>query len=201
MRKQTNETMDTENVEIVQILVEDLRADVSGILVRQITNLAYRAFREPPWNDDLEKPRLHFGLGVDLMRRNALAFAAKVKPSGRIVGYDLGYEVFRESEDPRDLALSVISGTNALDHLFEGGRRVFYEDTLCVDPGFRRRHISYGLSTAQIAALHAEGFTYRIGRTAITCGAMKALYKKLGHQELDVHDALYPERTYWLLQI
>jgi ribosomal protein S18 acetylase RimI-like enzyme len=193
--------MDQHNIEIVPILVEDLRADTSGTLVSQIEKLAYRAFREPPWNDDLEKPRLHFGLGVDLMRRNSLAFAAKVNPSDRIVGYDLGYEVFRESEDPRDLTLRVISGTNALDYLFDGERRVFYEDTICVDPGFRHRHIAYRLSTAQIAALRAEGFAYRIGRTSITCGAMKTLYTKLGYQALNVHDALYPERTYWLLDV
>lgn len=193
--------MDQDNIEIVPVLVEDLRKDSSGSLVSQISNLAYLAFREPPWSDDHEKPRLHFGLGVDLMRRNALAFAARLNSSGKIVGYDLGYEVFRESKEPRDLTLYEISGTHALDHLFECGRRVFYEDTICVDPGFRRRHISYRLSIAQIDAIRAEGFTYRIGRTAITCGAMKTLYTKLGHQELNVYDALYPERTYWLLKV
>lgn len=193
--------MDQHKIEIVPISVEDLRADTSGTLVSQIANLAYLAFREPPWNDDLEKPRLHFGLGVDLMRRNALAFAAKLIPSDKIVGYDLGYEVFRESKDPRDLTLFEISGTSALDHLFEGGGRVYYEDTICVAPGFRNRHIAYNLSTAQITVLRAEGFTYRIGRTSISCGAMKTLYTKLGYQDLNVHDALYPERTYWLLDV
>jgi hypothetical protein len=78
--------MDQHNIEIVPISVEDLRADTSGTLVCQIAKLAYLGFREPPWNDDLEKPRLHFGLGVDLMRRNALAFAAKLIPSEKIVG-------------------------------------------------------------------------------------------------------------------
>jgi len=198
---QTEEPMGQDNIEIVPILVEDLRADVSGNLVEQITNLAYHAFREPPWDDDLEKPRLHFGLGVDLMRRNALAYAAKVKPSGRIVGYGLGYEVFRESKDPRDLTLCEISGTKLLDHFFDGGRRVFYGDTLCVAPEFRQRQISYRLSVAQVAALRAEGYSYRVGRTAIAGAAMRALYTKLGYQELFVHDELYPDRTFWLLQV
>jgi ribosomal protein S18 acetylase RimI-like enzyme len=97
------------------------------------------------------------------MRRNALAFIARTKPSDKIVGYILGYEVFREREDPRDLTLCEISGTKTLDYLFEGGRRVFYGDTLCVDPGFRRRHIAYTLSAAQIDMLRAEGFTFASG--------------------------------------
>jgi ribosomal protein S18 acetylase RimI-like enzyme len=190
-----------EEVEIAPVSAEDLRRDSSGTLVKALAALAYHAFREPPWSDDHEKPRLHFGLGVDLMRRNALAFIARTKPSDKIVGYILGYEVFREREDPRDLTLCEISGTKALDYLFEGGRRVFYGDALCVDPGFRRRHIAYTLSAAQIDILRAEGFTYRIGRTAITGEAMRALYTKLGFQELSVHDILYPERTYWLLRL
>src|SRR5438067_1969003 len=152
--------MDLEEVEIERISIEELRADKSGVLVEQMATLAYHTFREPPRSDDYEKPRLHLGLGVDLMRCNALAFIAKAKPSDKIVGYILGYEVFRESEDPRDLTLSVISGTKTLDYLFEGGRRVFYGDILCVDPGFRRRHIAYRLTAAQIDELRAEGFAY-----------------------------------------
>jgi ribosomal protein S18 acetylase RimI-like enzyme len=199
--KQTSEPIDLEEAEITPISVEELRADKSGALVEQMAALAYHAFREAPWSDDHEKPRLHLGLGVDLMRRNALAFIGKAKSSDKIVGYILGYEVFRESEDPRDLTLSAISGNTTLDYLFEGGRRVFYGDILCVDPGFRRRHIAYRLTAAQINELRAEGFTCRIGRTAIAGEAMRALYTKLGFQELSVHDVLYPERTYWLLRL
>jgi ribosomal protein S18 acetylase RimI-like enzyme len=190
-----------EEVEIAPVSVEDLRRDSSGTLVKALAALTYHAFREPPWSSDLEEPRLHFGLGVELMRRNARAWIARTNPPGKVVGYILGYEVFREREDLRDLTLCEISGTRALDYLFEGGRRVFYGDTLCVDPGFRRRHIAYKLSAAQIDMLRAEGFTYRIGRTAITGEAMRALYTKLGFQELPVHDILYPERTYWLLRL
>ena len=74
--------MDVDDIAIERIGVEDLRADTSGVLIEQMGSLAHRAFREPPWNDDLEKPRLHFGLGVDLMRRNAVALIAKAKDSG-----------------------------------------------------------------------------------------------------------------------
>ena len=71
--------MDVDDIAIERIGVEDLRADKSGVLIEQMGSLAYRAFREPPWNDDLEKPRLHLGLGVDLMRRNAVALIAKAQ--------------------------------------------------------------------------------------------------------------------------
>ncbi|MFH0343929.1 MAG: GNAT family N-acetyltransferase [Chromatiales bacterium] len=193
--------VDSEEVEIVPISLEELRADKSGVLVEQMAALAYHSFREPPWSDRTEKPRLHLGLGVDLMRCNALAFAAKTKLSGKLVGYILGYEVFQESGDPRDLTLYKISGTKALDYLFEGGKRVFYGDTLCVDPGFRRRHIAYKLSASLISGLRAQGFAYRIGRTDIIAGGMRALFAKLGFQELSAHDTSYPERTYWLLRL
>ena len=193
--------MDVDDIAIERIAVDDLRADTSGVLIEELASLAYRAFREPPWNDDLERPRLHFGLGVDLMRRNAVAFIAKAEASGQIAGYALGYEVFQESDDPRDLTLGAISGTTALDDLFEGGNRVFYGDTLCVDPDARRRQIAYGLVAAQIPVLRSEGFAYRIGRTALNATAMRGLFAKLGFQELEVRDAVFPDRTYWLLRV
>jgi ribosomal protein S18 acetylase RimI-like enzyme len=193
--------MNVADIAIERIAVEDLRADKSGVLIEQMGFLAYRAFREPPWNDDLEKPRLHFGLGVDLMRRNALALIAKARDSGQIAGYALGYEVFQESEDPRELTLRAISGTTALDYLFEDGKRVFYGDTLCVDPGARRRQIAYGLVAAQIQVLRGEGFAVRIGRTAMNATAMRGLFAKLGFEELSVRDAVFPDRTYWLLRV
>jgi GNAT superfamily N-acetyltransferase len=193
--------MDVYDIAFERIAVEDLRADKSGVLIEQIGSLAYRVFREPPWNDDLERPRLHFGLGVDLMRRNAVAFVAKAEASGKIAGYALGYEAFQESDDPRELTLGAISGTTALDYLFEGGNRVFYGDTLCVDPDARRRQIGYGLVAAQIPVLRSEGFTYRIGRTALNATAMRGLFAKLGFQELEVCDAVFPDRTYWLLRL
>jgi hypothetical protein len=193
--------MTSDDIAIERISVEDLRADNSGVLIEQIASLAYRAFRESPWNDDLERPRLHLGLGVDLMRRNALAFIAKSKCSETIAGYTLGYEVFRESGDPRDLTLSAISGSTALDYLFEGGRRVFYDDTVCVDPQARRQLLAFKFAVAQLTVLRREGFGFRIGRTSVRATAMRALFAKLGFEELPGHDAVWPERTYWLLRL
>jgi hypothetical protein len=51
-----------DEIDISTILVEDLREDASGSMIKEMSDLAYHACREPPWNDDL---------GVDLMRRSA----------------------------------------------------------------------------------------------------------------------------------
>nr|WP_281355252.1 GNAT family N-acetyltransferase [Candidatus Methylobacter favarea] len=83
----------------------------------------------------------------------------------------------------------------------EGGKRVFYVSGLGVDPGFRRCHIAERLSVALINELRSQGFTYRLGRTDISARGMRALYAKLGFQELPIHDSLYPERSYWLLRL
>ena len=44
--------MDVDDIAIERIAVDDLRADTSGVLIEELASLAYRAFREPPWNDD-----------------------------------------------------------------------------------------------------------------------------------------------------
>lgn len=191
----------TEELCVQPVSRVDLRADHAGTLIAEMAALAYAAFREPPWNDTLEVPRLHFGLGVDLMRRNALALVAKAGAGGELAGYLLGYEVFRQSDDGRELTLAAIAGSDALDYLFDGDRRVFYEDTVCVAAHWRRQSIARRLSTELISRLPALGFTDCLGRTARSAVKMRALYRKLGFVELPVHDAAFPDRTYWLLDL
>jgi ribosomal protein S18 acetylase RimI-like enzyme len=190
--------MDRAEIDITSISMTDLRADPSGGWIRQMAALAYRAFREPPWNDDLDIPRLQFGLGVDLMRRNARAVVARHRPGERIVGYLLGYEVLRTSEDHRDLTLADISGTHRLDELFEDASPMFYWDTLCVDRHYRKRGLAHSLALNMIGALLRQGFRH-IGRTSVEAAAMRNLFTALGFQELPIHDVFYPDRTYWLL--
>lgn len=192
---------DRDDIIIERISAEALSEDKSGAQIAQMAETAYHAFREPPWRDDLEKPRLHFGLGVDLMRCNAAAYVAKAKSSNEIIGYILGYEVFFQNEDRRELTLSAITGTPALDYLFEEGRRVFYVDTLCVDRLFRQRRIAYRLLSALVDELRREGFDCCISRTSVKNLSMMSLFSKLGFQELTVRDVRYPDRTYWLLAL
>jgi hypothetical protein len=96
--------MNPEEVEIVPVSVEELRADKSGSLVAQLATLIYEVLREPPWNEQLERPRIHFGLGVELMRRGVILYIAKTEHSGEIIGYILGHEVLRERRPPRHCA-------------------------------------------------------------------------------------------------
>jgi hypothetical protein len=76
--------LDLEEVEIARVLVEELRAEKSGALVEQLATLIYDVFREPPWNEEYEKPRIHFGLGTELMRRNAILYIAKTNAWARL---------------------------------------------------------------------------------------------------------------------
>jgi len=186
-------------VEIVPVSVETLRADTNGRTVREMAELAYHAFREPPWCDDCERPRLHFGIGVDLMRHHALALIARSSGSNRTVGYVLGYEVVREGEGPRQSTLADIAGTDALYRFLPAAARVFYVDTLCVDPRFRRQHIAERLYRSLNDRLRREGFDFHINRTHVAAYAARRLCAKLDFKELPVPDRTFPDRTYWLL--
>src|SRR6202023_1643629 len=115
------------------------------------------------------------------------AWIAWSKPASKVVGYILGYEAFLQSDNARDLSLRDIYGTDALNYLFEGATRVFYEDTLCVDPQCRRQHIAQKLSFALIDALRDEGFTYFPGGPPIPARARRRLFMKLQFEELPVH--------------
>ncbi|HLF98022.1 MAG TPA: GNAT family N-acetyltransferase [Methylococcaceae bacterium] len=190
-----------EEIEIVPATLEILCAEMSGVTVERLAGLIHRVFRDPPWNEDHQMPRIIFGLGAGMMRRNAMLYLARTTVSGRIAGYIMGHEVLRQREDSRDLTLGEIVGTDALDPLFDGGKRVFYVDGQGVATDFRRRCIAERLSLALIDELRRQGFNYRLGRTDITAGAMRSLFAKLGFRELRVLDAHYPTRSYWLLPL
>lgn len=198
---ETQAISERDALSIERISIETLRNDVSGALTEQMASIAYHAFREPPWCDDLEMPRLHLGLGVDLMRRGASAYIARHSASKRTVGYVLGYEVFERSPDARDLTLAQVAGSASLDHLFNAGSRVFYIDTVCVTQAFRNRHAAFRLLSGQIDESATAGFSRVISRTALAHRPMRALFAKLGFEELAVRDAVYPDRSFWLLKI
>lgn len=186
------------NISILPITAEDLRADHGGTLIEQVAHLAFAAFREPPWHDDHSHSRLHFGLGVDLMRKNSLAFIAGV--NNQVIGYSVGYELVKERDDSRDISLEAISGTRAMDAWLEQGR-LFYWDTLCVAQEYRRLNIASRLALAAIDKLRAQGFAYYLARTDQNAVAMRGALSKLGFAELPVHDSAFPTRTYWLLRL
>ena len=186
---------------ISELRIEDLRADHTGAVIEHIAQIAQAAFREPPWQDDHQLARLHFGIAVDLMRRNALAFLARDADSGQVAGYSAGYEVVASSDDPRDIALAQLCGTDDLGHLLADGGRVFYWDTLCVAPAYRRRHAGQELARAALARLPMAGFSHCLVRTDLAAIPMRGLLAKLGFEELPVRDARHTTRTYWALPL
>lgn len=188
-------------IEIARLTLADLRADESGAAIEQLAELIVAAFGEPPWHEHFSASRIHFGLGVELMRQGALLYVAREQSDGKIVGYVLGKELGAGEGDEHRQTLRGISGTAALDYLCEGGRRVFYVSGLAVRSGFRRRGIAERLSLALLDELRRQGFSYRLGRTDRSMISMRNLYEKLGFRELPVTDANYPERNYWLLAL
>jgi ribosomal protein S18 acetylase RimI-like enzyme len=193
--------VDDTPIEITRLTLADLRADESGAAIEQLAELIVEAFGEPPWHERFSASRIHFGLGVELMRQGALLYAARDEASGRLVGYVLGKELAAGEGDEHRQTLREISGTTALDYLCEGGRRVFYVTGLAVRSGFRRRGIAERLSLALLDELRRQGFSYRLGRTDRSMASMRNLYTKQGFRELPISDANYPERSYWLLAL
>lgn len=194
-------TINDQAFEIIPLTLAEIRADESGRAIGQLAELIEEVFSEPPWNEYFSASRIHFGLGVELMRKHAMLYVAKTKHSGAIIGYVLGKEIFRKSNDERDQTLSWISGMNALDDLFDGRKRIFYVSGLAVRREFRRCGIAERLSLALNADLRQRGFDYRLGRTDRTALPMRQLYTKLGFRELPITDANFQNRTYWLLAL
>lgn len=186
--------------EVTALTLADLRADHTGGLIEQIALLINEVFSEPPWHENLSAARIQFGLGVEMMRNNPVLFVAK-NGAGRIIGYLMGQEVLKDSEDPRNQTLSKIAGSKDLDYLFNENKRIFYVSGIGVIQKYRRCGIAEQLSLMLINELRRLGFGYRIGRTDNSVHAMRNLYLKQGFQELPVADANYPERTYWLLEL
>jgi ribosomal protein S18 acetylase RimI-like enzyme len=133
------------------------------------------------------------------MRKNPLLFVAINKRDGRAIGYLLGQELLKDSNDARNQTLHEISGTNQLDYLVENSKRVFYVSGIGVRKEYRRLGTAEKLSSTLIDELRQQGYNYRLGRTHVTANNMRKLYAKQGFVELPIRDANYPDRSYWLL--
>ena len=126
------------DIKINTLSLADLRKDHEGILIKQVSRLIKDVFSEPPWNENFSIPRLQFGLGIEMMRKNPLLLVAQINNLGdSIVGYLLGQELFQHSSDPRNQTLYKIAGNKDLDYLFGDGKRVFYVSGIGVLPGYR----------------------------------------------------------------
>ena len=186
----------------VQILtLADLKADQSGLLISELAELICEVFSEPPWNERFSATRIMFGLGVEMMRKNAMLFIAKHKQDGHVIAYMLGQELVLESDDPRDQTFLKISGGYDLDVLANNQQRTFYVSGLGVRAKYRRLGIAEQLSAKLLTELRRHQFDYRLGRTDLQAHGMRKLYSKQGFKELPVYDLKYPERSYWVLSL
>ena len=187
--------------EVQVITLADLRADQYGVLISELAELICEVFSEPPWNERFSTTRIMFGLGVEMMRKNAILIIAKHKLEGHVIAYMLGQELVVESDDPRDQTFLKISGSYDLDILANNQQRTFYVSALGVRSTYRRLGVAEQLSATLLTELRRHKFDYRLGRTDLQAHGMRKLYNKQGLKELPVYDLKYPERSYWLLSL
>jgi len=186
----------------VQVIkLNDLRSDQKGLLISDLAEIIVEVFSDPPWNENFSATRIMFGLGVEMMRKNAILVIARHKQESHLIGYILGQELVVDSDDCRDQTFSKISGGYNLDFLANNNQRTFYVGGLGVRSKYRRLGVAEQLSTTLISELRRHKYDYRIGRTDKQADSMRNLYIKQGFKELPVDDSNYPERSYWLLSL
>ena len=190
-----------EEYQVKRIGLEDFRSDQAGFLVSQLSELICEVFSEPPWHESYAQSRIIFGLGVEMMRKNAILFVAQNKQSNRIIGYILGQELLKVSDDGRNQTLSKISNGTELDAYINDHERVFYVGGLGVIKDYRRMGVAKKLSDSLVIELRNQGFNYRLGRTDLAAERMRKLYLKQGFEELPVRDGIHSNRSYWLLAL
>lgn len=187
--------------EIRGVTLAELRSDNNGRLATEVAGVIQQVFSEPPWHENYALMRLNFGLGVELMRKNPILYIATKKSDGKVIGYLLGQELLRHSDDSRNQTLFTISGTDELDYLLEDNKRLFYVSGVGVYHEYRGSGIATRLSLRLIEELRRQKYNYRLGRTHVTAVKMRYLYAKQGFVELPVMDANHPDRSYWLLEL
>jgi len=170
-------------------------------LILAWATLYREVFGKPPWNDDLDVPRLVHGINRDLERPRAEAFIALAghgTGEEEFLGGVLGYAVSRRDLDE-------ISNHTPLGFLFENGSEggeVFFVDTLCVDENHRRKGIGEELLRSLIEAARAKyGLKSVILRTHPEATEAVRLFRRVEFQELGINDRQHADRTWWRLAI
>lgn len=176
------------------VLIEGVNMNtVSSKILGQWAECYCEIWKEPPWNEYFWQPKsVVADFQKEMLNPDAVAFLAI--HNGFVVGFTHGYSVNCHE-------LQSIAGNNSLDMIFKARERVFYVDELGVTAKYRGNRISIALTTALITAAETNGVMDIVLRTDTKANAARHVYEKLGFVELDVHDAKYPERTYWLLEI
>ena len=66
---------------------------------------------------------------------------------------------------------------------------------------YRGQGLSFNLTSSLIQVVRILGLKSIVLRTHLKAHVARHVYEKIAFSELDVHDAKYPERTYWLLEV
>jgi ribosomal protein S18 acetylase RimI-like enzyme len=164
-----------------------VRVDMTAIpveLLKSWASLYCQVWQEPPWNENFWQPdQVVEDFKREMSNPDAEAFL--VVREGMVIGFTQGYSVSQAE-------LREIAGNSLLDFLFVGKERVYYVDELAVEASCRGKRLSLQLSRALIDQIGIRGIDY-----VVLALAARHVYCELGFQELPVHDAKYPSRTYW----
>jgi ribosomal protein S18 acetylase RimI-like enzyme len=175
------------------VIVRVSLAAISKELLQSWAKLYCQIWQEPPWNEDFWRPEVVVeDFKQEMSRPDALAFLA-LNDQRSVIGFTQGYSVSRGE-------LQEIAGNGLLDFLFTENERVYYVDELGVDSSYRGNHLSLRLSRALIDEVRNRSIKSVILRTDVQALAARHVYGELGFNELSIHDAQYPTRTYWSLE-
>jgi len=177
------------NVSVVEVNINTIDART----LQQWAECYCEIWKEPPWLEDFWKPEdVIADFRKEMARKHSVAFLALNE--GSVVGFTHGYSVGRDE-------LKDIAGSDLLDGLFKENERLFYVDELGVVAKYRGNRISLKLTKALLRAAYVKGLCDIVLRTDIKADAARHVYEELGFTELNVHDAAYPDRTYWLCRL
>lgn len=172
-----------------------VKREVSEKVLNDCSKLYCNIWREPPWNEEFWKEE---DVKADILRdcdkEAADCFVAVLGESAKVVGFTWGYMVSASH-------LNKISGSDFFTLSDGFANKTFYVDELGVDSQSRGHGIGRHLSEALLGQAGIYGAESLVLRTDEKALAARALYKKLGFNEIPVRDAKYPGRTYWHLKM
>lgn len=161
--------------------------------IKKTAELYCQIWREPPWNeafweiDDVIKD-----LKEQSAKKNAIVLIA-TNDLGDVIGFTWGYEV-----NIKDL--SQISGLSLNIWQEIISQKAFYIDEFGVQKEWRGNGVGQQLAQALIEQASPTNKTMVL-RTDVLAKSARAVYEKVGFEELSLHDAKHKDRTYWLKEI
>jgi len=171
------------------MLVKNLssRSDLEAL-----AKLYCKIWKDPPWNEDFWKPEeVVRDIKTQLTKPNAI-FLIATNGTDEVIGFTWGYQVSIEE-------LSEISGV--LVEVWQkvvGNEKVFYIDEFGTEKSYRGQGIGTKIAHELLEQLSRTDIKLATLRTDKLALPARTIYARIGFQELDIQDAKFQERTYWL---